>query len=186
MVRVWLRRWRTFVDCPVHGDHHEAWALLGDEHEPISEQRYIEARYVEHTDSRWPRVCACGYVFDPEADAWQVYPEQLWEAPDGQRYTLRPPTDLAGAAPAPPGAMWDCWWFIDADDPWRGPDGRSLMVRLPSGEDWLIDGPSATGGRWSRHGEPPRLTVVPSIRSQRYHGFLTDGVFTEDMDRGRR
>jgi hypothetical protein len=81
---------------------------------------------------------------------------------------------------APAGAMWDAHWF---EDTWSGPDGRSLMVKLPFGHEWLIDGPSSSGGRWSRTGEPPKITVTPSIlvKSERgdYHGWLRDGVLVD-------
>lgn len=95
---------------------------------------------------------------------------------------------------APPGAMWDAWWY-----PWKGPDGRSLMVRCPNGRDWSIDGrasnctlPDDQEHRcWVRTGDPPSVTVSKSAPGQRtcsagggsiqagdYHGFLRDGRLT--------
>src|ERR1051326_3854087 len=74
---------------------------------------------------------------------------------------------------APVGAMWYADWMIGRvkDDPgwrwWRGPDGRCLVVRLPGGHDWLVDGrcsnctlPEDNVHKcWVRHGVPPNVTV---------------------------
>jgi hypothetical protein len=64
-------------------------------------------------------------------------------------------------------------------------DPAHLVAVLPSCELWDIDGPSSNGPGWSRSGEPPAVTVSPSILTPRYHGFLRNGVFTPDIDKGR-
>jgi len=124
----------------------------------------------DHDDPRWPVACACGYVFAPE-DAWQHNLHRLFERSDG----LTPAT----LQDAPPGAMWDAAW-MGADC--RGPDGLALCLRTPGG-DWLVDGQSSGGGRWSRSGKPPEVTANPSILigspgigSGVYHGWLRAGV----------
>lgn len=155
-----------------------------------------------HDDERWPVECAkgCGYRFTAD-DVWQMWQEQLYRRGDtGQVVSLRPRRDYDppdAPASAPPGAMWDAWWM--ADDPgWRGPDGMALMVRLPDGHDWHVDGEATNCTRkgdrshkcWVRHGDPRtgRVTVgkdgetcaagAGSIASHGYHGFLRDGVLT--------
>lgn len=124
-------------------------------------------------DPPWPVECSCGYRFTRD-DPKQVNLHLLFRRGDtGELVTLRD---------APPGAMWDAKWIrVQA---WRGPDGRCLMVRCPNGQDWTIDGTSTSGGRWSRTGFPPDITVSPSIAIGHpddpafYHGHLTNGVFT--------
>lgn len=115
-------------------------------------------------DPRWPAKCdGCGYGFTSD-DEYQINPEPLYAgAPDGRLYTTEN---------APPGAMWDAKWNPDA---WRGADGISLMVKIPSGVACDVD-----VGEWKRTGDPRRpetLTVKPSIRhGDQWHGYLTDGV----------
>jgi hypothetical protein len=96
---------------------------------------------------------------------------------------------------APPGAMWDNPWLHDANQ-YCGPDGKALIVKLPNGKDWHIDGRASNCTLpadkehkcWVRHGEPPTLTVdkngltcsagAGSISAGDYHGFLVNGVLT--------
>lgn len=104
-------------------------------------------------------------------------------------------------AQVPPGAMWFADWLLGIEnEPFAGPDGRSLGVRLPNGSDWMIDGvcsnctdrDGALSGKhkcWVRHGVPPLVTVdkngvtcgagAGSILSGGYHAFLRDGVLVE-------
>lgn len=125
-----------------------------------------------HDDPRWPQRCACGFQFGPDG-TWQVFVEQLYRYVDGNG-GIR----IAAERELPVGAMWDARWVPDA---WRGPDGHSWVVRTPGG-DWFIDSTGKDGGRWTRTGEAPRLTVRPSImisgrkRARQYHGWLTDGA----------
>lgn len=133
-------------------------------------------------DPRWPTHCECGFAFR-DSDPHQRWTDMLYRRDDtGETTTLRA---------APDGAMWDAVW-----SPWKGPDGRSLVVKCPGGSEWMIDGratnctlPNDTVHRcWIRHGEPPRITVdkngvtcsagAGSIQIGNYHGFLRDGVFT--------
>ncbi len=114
-------------------------------------------------DPRWPRTCsACAYEFLPD-DPWQLFQELIYVRTDtGAEVTLRE---------APVGAMWDAHWL-----PWKGPDGKSLVLMTPGGE-WTIDGPSSSDGHWTRRGEAPRISVSPSINFPgKFHGWLIDGV----------
>ena len=133
-------------------------------------------------DTRWPTACPCGYVFMAD-DEWQVNCQHIYASDTGVETTLRNP---------PPGAMWDAWWM-----PWKGPDGKSLMVMTPDGHPWNIDGPASNCDMpddrehrcWVRHGEPPNIHVdkngrtcgagAGSIQTPKWHGFLTNGVLQE-------
>jgi hypothetical protein len=63
-----------------------------------------------------------------------------------------------------------------------------LMVCLPNGTFWCIDTvPSKGGSGWNVSGEPPYITVSPSIYNApgtpcAYHGFLTNGVLSDDCE----
>lgn len=81
-----------------------------------------------------------------------------------------------GIAMAGPGAM-------------RVDPNSGLLVRTPAG-DWYVDQPSASGGSWSRSGEPPDVTASPSILIPEYsyegrlvrpsyHGWLRAGWLEE-------
>jgi hypothetical protein len=62
-----------------------------------------------------------------------------------------------------------------------------LCLRLPDGSHWVMDCRAAQGNEtgWTITGEAPVLTASPSINTGRYHGWLIDGVLSEDLD-GRR
>ena len=128
-------------------------------------------------DPRWPKACICGYKFHPE-DHWQVNVIRLYRgSSDGKMYTLR---DRG----LPIGAMWEASWL---DHPnWNGPDGKAWCIRFPGGQDWIVYGPSSDGKKWTVSGDPPILTASPSIGIPgTYHGFLKNGVISEDVD-GRK
>jgi hypothetical protein len=72
----------------------------------------------------------------------------------------------------PVGAMWF--------------QGELLYVRLPGINDWCIDRPGTNGCRWTRTGEPPNVTVSPSINYVgSYHGWVQNGYVSDDVD-GRK
>jgi len=66
-----------------------------------------------------------------------------------------------------------------------------LVVRLPGGTDFCVDGPTFSAGQrgtggWAVTGEPPGLTLAPSINiGGSYHGWIQGGVITDDCD-GRK
>jgi hypothetical protein len=170
--RVELRRF-TFsaddaVQCQAGRGGHDAHVQIGTV--PWTEEHWGKGELpteAEKADPRWPARCdACGYEFRPE-DQWQRGTHQLF----ARVGSIAPAFVLAEV---PPGAMWDASWWPAPED--RGPDGRCLVVRLPDGTDWMVDGPASNGGgRWTRTGEAPHVTARPSIATRRYHGFLTDG-----------
>jgi hypothetical protein len=73
--------------------------------------------------------------------------------------------------------MYDAHWW-----PVKGPDGIALAVILPPGghtETWHPDTGAKDGPPWTRTGTIPRVTCTPSILTNKYHGFLTDGFLVE-------
>lgn len=193
-VLVGLRRYtpRTGTAWTCADSYHQALRIIGETDGVPSEklggiwcspERY-DWSWPGHGDPAWPTTCdQCDYHFSDD-DEWQQCIDVLWERPDtGQRATLR---DFG------PGAMWDADWY-----PWKGPDGRCLVVKCPNGQEWVIDSrasnctmPDDTAHRcWVRHGQPPHVTVdkngltcaagAGSIQAGDYHGFLRDGKFTD-------
>jgi hypothetical protein len=57
-----------------------------------------------------------------------------------------------------------------------------ICVVGPNGEEWEVDRKSSNGDGWTVTGEWPRLTCAPSIVLTGYHGFLRDGLFTDDVE----
>jgi hypothetical protein len=65
-----------------------------------------------------------------------------------------------------------------------------LVVVLPSGLPFCVDhrfsqhnGKKGPQPGWTVTGEAPHLTLTPSINEVgRYHGFLTNGVLSDDLD----
>jgi len=112
-----------------------------------------------HTDSelsaddpRWPKACACGYVFD-ESSQLQENRTRLYRRSDTG--------ELTTISAAPVGAIYDL----------GDPGEERLMCKTPAGV-WLIDHPRVG---WKRVGTPPDIVVTPSIRigqPQRMHGWL--------------
>jgi hypothetical protein len=195
--RVGLRRYAAGSSCPLPWGYHDATVYLGDagltwyDQPPEACGQWTRGRggqvgvpdftWPAAGDPRWPAACGCGYLFTP-GDHRQDWWERLYQRPGGgQLMTLRD---------APDGAMWDAWYY-----PWKGPDGRAMMVKCPGGSQWEIDGrasnctlPGDNEHRcWIRHGEPPGLTVdkagvtcsagAGSIQAGNYHGFLRNGIF---------
>jgi hypothetical protein len=120
-----------------------------------------------HEDPLWPKRCPrCPYEFVP-GDYWQVSTKWLYKDPNTGAHVAEDEM--------PPGALYRAHWLEDMDN-YKGPDGWALICKLPYGGEWLIDGPSKDGGRWTRTGTVPRISATPSILTSGYHGYLTDGV----------
>lgn len=164
---------RVFVDiAEIEQDKEGCWAVGSGDGEQLL---YFVG------DERWPKACECGYEF-VEADERQVFAARLYRRSDtGEQIEL---------GKAPPGAMWDATWY---PEDWRGPDGKALMVVLPNGDHWHIDGMASNCTKpndkehrcWIRHGQPPNLTVDKqgnscaagsgSIHAGNWHGYLRNG-----------
>lgn len=108
-------------------------------------------------------------LFVPEHDDLERYdtPGAIWEITFDRSNTG-------------PGSYWeslsDHYKTVHADH--RPP----LAVVLPSGEYWVIDSIAANGDGWEITGEFPNITARPSVASLGYHGWLTDGVLSDDME----
>lgn len=80
---------------------------------------------IAFNDSRWPTHCLCGYKFESTVEK-QYWPQRLYQRLDtGELVTLRD---------APLGAMWHVH-----NDGMLGPDGESLIVRIPKSHNWMVD-----------------------------------------------
>jgi hypothetical protein len=184
----YLRRYTSGTKCDVcqHG-YHQSLVHIGDFKAILTEDGYESSPSASkyEGDERWPATAPCGYVF-AEEDEWQVFTKRIYTDADGNAYTLNE---------LPPGAMYDADWC-----PWKGPDGRSLVVILPNGHGWCIDHqannctiPEDVAQKqhhcWIRHGEPPNITVdkngitcqagAGSILTPKWHGFLRNGYLVE-------
>ena len=74
-----------------------------------------------------------------------------------------------------------------AKNAWRPP----LKIILPNGFPFCVDSrvTGKTSG-WDVTGEPPNITLSPSVNygpgdPNGWHGFIKDGVMTDDLD-GRK
>ena len=125
-------------------------------------------------DPRWPTHCKrCSIAFPDGDEVHHASGLNRYYEGGGHRATLNG---------MPPGASWDASWMGDNR---TGPDGIALIVKLPNGMDWCVDGPATNSDTaWDRTGDPKKANVTahPSIGSREtedpgyYHGFLTDGV----------
>lgn len=184
-----VRSLRRYVagrqDCPGPYKFHNASVDIG--REPFPENRVVifegeadlgivngfQDTEFEAADRRWPKVCAgCSYEFNWH-DQWQCNVTRLFAGGPSES------TWIGTLREAPPGAIWEATWL---GKNYRGPDGRSIVVKLPDGTDWIVDAETAQGGRWTRTGEIPRISVTPSVDTGRYHGFLRDGMITADLE----
>src|SRR6185503_3493428 len=57
-----------------------------------------------------------------------------------------------------------------------------IVVLCPNGREWCVDAMSSNGDGWTVSGDPPTITCTPSIAVPVYHGFLQNGVFTDDVE----
>lgn len=178
----YLRRftWQAEGHCPAHPRWgHDARVLIDEAPmppKPAEDDGPFHERIVKewpHDDRRWPAQCACGYEFQ-DTDQWRLHTETIYRRLDtGAEMTIKD---------APIGAMYDAWWLHDMKS-FRVVDGHTLMVKLPGGGEWCIDGESVTGGFWQRSGKAPKITARPSILHPGvYHGWLTDGVLSDDIE----
>jgi hypothetical protein len=57
-----------------------------------------------------------------------------------------------------------------------------IIVICPNGRQWCVDQKSSNGEGWKVTGEWPNITCTPSIVVPGYHGFLQNGIFTDDLE----
>jgi hypothetical protein len=167
-----LRRYSS-GPCPSGRWIHDAVVVIDAEIQGLEEQALLKGEF--DGDPRWPQACACGRPFTDD-DHWQVVVERLFVgSPDGKLYAIRD-------RELPAGAMWEAPWLVNAG--WAGPDGRSYVVKLPTGSTFQIDGPESGGkAGWSRTGTAPNFTVSPSIHEVgAYHGHLVNGIISPCLE----
>lgn len=181
-----LRRYNGEKVCPGKYGYHNASVILAERTFTEKPGDIHKLFHCDHADPRWPKKCDhCPYEFVDE-DRWQENVEKIYRTSDTGVLTTRPE--------APPGAMWYATWYEDIPD-WCGlDDGKAVMVKLPDGAEWHIDGMAVNctdkGNKkhrcWCRRGVPPVLTVdkkgptckagAGSIKTSQWHGFLTNGM----------
>lgn len=189
--RLYLRRYkvRDGTGCPASGNHyHDADVLIGEQ--PRTGEAIGDDH--PHDDPRWPKACGCGYEFRPD-DAWQLFRREIYVRADDPNAEVTLSDRL-------PGMMWLAPWYWDpakgdenrmrrggahlSPHYWRDHAGTRppIVVCCPNGREWMVDAKSTNGDGWKVTGEPPTITCAPSIAVPGYHGFLRDGVFTEDVE----
>lgn len=142
---------------------------------------YMAPQPWDEDDPRWPSHCSCGYAFTAD-DPQDVFQMEVLVDGEGRQFVVNLGRIEASLPSTPTGAMWDSPWM---GEKWSGEDGKSWTVKLPDGTPWHVDGPSKSSGvekGWSRTGEAPNLTVTPSILSHGYHGWLSGGVLSDDLE----
>lgn len=167
--RRFLRRWRAGDprSCP-GGAYCNANVLLAEI--PWAERREASADDWPHDDPAWPEACErCPYEFTA-ADHWQRHDDRVYQLPDGAEITWWGDPGKT----APPGTMIRAGWY-DAHTPGRG---DAWLVVLPDGGTWISTQQASGGGSWTVTGDPPRITVTPSIwhdAPRGWHGWIRDG-----------
>lgn len=57
-----------------------------------------------------------------------------------------------------------------------------IILFCPNMREWSIDQKSNNGDGWQVTGEDNNLTAMPSIVVPGFHGWLKDGVFSDDIE----
>ncbi len=172
--RRWLRRYKVSAadglrcTAPLGMGYHDAMVLLDEI--PADQDHGRTPSSDQLADQRWPVECMCGYRF-AEDDARQIFTNPLYSDGKGNSWPIRE---------LPPGAMYVTPWANARNV--NGWTGDAIQVVLPDGREWCITGPSSNGGGWTVTGTMPAITASPSILVPGYHGFLQNGVLTDDLD----
>lgn len=112
----------------------------------------------------WPLVEVPNPFYGPHARSWN-------DLPPGSYWTI--PADAEG-------------YFVRPLSPEFHASGRDyvIFITLPGGAEWCPDMVSSESGQgWTVTGDLPNITVRPSVdQIGRYHGWLTDGVLSDDLE----
>lgn len=175
--RLSLRRFRHRTS---EGEHFHDTTVIIDENAPVTPDnpdgtKPITDHRVPRDDPRWPASCPCGEPFGP-GDQWQVNELDWYQGPGGQLFAWG-----IGSWDGIPGAVMRTTW--------RDVDGRppAWHVCLPNQAWWNTNdrsapaqGETAFGPYWTVTGEPPNITVSPSIDDQSpsrpWHGWIRAGA----------
>jgi hypothetical protein len=186
-VALWLRRYRSGAEKCAKGSYCNGMAPFGEAPAKIDARGYLLLPDGQPADQdpRWPVKCdACGEPF-AATDPFQLFQDQIYRDAEGREWRKR---DL------PAGACYNAWYY---GEDFKGPDGRSLVVVLPTADrhEWCIDSRASNCGLpndnvhkcWVRHGTPEDGTLHVdkdghtcsagggSIAVPSYHGFLHSG-----------
>ena len=100
-----------------------------------------------------------------------------------------------------PGDMWYAPWFIPKEyvegnesyylspEYFRDHYGKRdpIVVCVPGGAHWIVDSKAnnMNGHGWTVTGQVPNITCNPSIGISKYHGWLKEGILSDDLE-GRK
>lgn len=105
-----------------------------------------------------------------------VYPLPWYFDPTGERERLGKHVMYKAEQKGRLGFLSVHYWrdWADKRSPWA--------IVCPNGEIWEIDRKSSNGDGWIVTGEFPNITCTPSIVVHGYHGYLTNGEFSDDLE----
>jgi hypothetical protein len=123
----------------------------------------------------WPLVEVPNPFYGPEARPWNSLPPgSCWRVPVDETSYLR----CGGKSP--------CWPLVRQLSKEFFASGRryAIFIVLPGGAEWSPDCLSSESGQgWTVTGELPAISVSPSVHQiGRYHGFVQNGVLTDDLE----
>ncbi len=123
-----------------------------------------------------PMICDhCGEFFTHRNLGVSFGAKTIWNTEDGKLHPGDMYYDLMGEEHFP---------SLEYKRDWEG-KRKSLFVSLPDGVVWGIDQPasnSKNNSGWLVTGEAPNITARPSIAVHNYHGWLTNGVLSDDLE----
>lgn len=122
----------------------------------------------EHPFPRWKHIEA-------------IRPGDCWRLPLAAK--------LKGVGGEKPATYEEAWGMLLSPEFRASGRDYVIFIRLPDGTDWCVDHASSGSLRrgqpqgWTVTGELPTISVTPSINVEgRFHGFVTNGVITDDLD----
>lgn len=171
--------------CPDTGRPHRTEIEVSFEHSLDSIQTMPDGTLMIEGK---PMACQCGFKFTQHnADTWASEVFYEYTNPKTGRKSFN------AYQVATPGAVWYCPWLSEGEHApssilsdaymrdWLG-KRPPISIRCPDGSDWVVDQKASNGPGWTVTGEAPNLTAQPSIVSRDYHGWLRDGMLTEDLE----
>ena len=106
-----LRRYSSGAKCTGPKSYHDEMVWLTDA--PRLKGSANDDQW-PHDDYRWPRQCACGYVF-LDTDFWQLFTETIYRRADTG--------ELTTIYEAPAGAIWNAHWWPNKNEAAESFDG---------------------------------------------------------------
>lgn len=105
-----------------------------------------------------------------------VWPEPFYYDPTGELVKNGKRVMIPDYKKGELGFLSSFYWrdWSDTRAPW--------CIVLPNGELWECDRKSNNGEGWIITGEGLNISAWPSINAKGYHGWLKDGVFSDDVE----